>query len=401
MSNDTSRTITINIHSQKTDLIHLYYDTSPHHGITHKYTYHVVKLGTRFLHNIEKRWIFHIELKDLDPDKTYYFVIGDPINGYSEEKKFRTIPLKAKNFRFVEGGDFEVTSNAKEIAIKAAKMDPMAALFGGDYPRDANTFSDYQKWDEWLDVYEKHMVTTDGRMIPMVLAIGNHEVLGQFDQPSINAPFYYNYFPQSSKHRSYFYKYFGEKIVYIVLDSGHTASHSGPQKTWLEKTLFKNKNIPIKFASYHVPIFPSVRFPQKDQSYKLGERLMILCGKKERLDKLLCPETLNGRKHWLPLFDEYSLTCAFEHHDQTLKRTKFLRNGLENANGTLYLGDGGWGSYYQYTPIQAYFRSYLAKAIGHVHFFWLIDITDNEIHYKAITKNGNIIDECIQPYHLE
>jgi hypothetical protein len=34
---------------------------------------------------------------------------------------------------------------------------------------------------------------------------------------------------------------------------------------------------------------------------------------------------------------------VLEHHDHTFKRTKPLLDGLANANGVLYLGDGSWG----------------------------------------------------------
>jgi len=394
---DTSRTMTINVHTlENLDLIHLYFDDKSHEGMRQKYRYHTVKIGTRFLENIANRYLFQIELSNLDPGKDYFFIVGDPIHGYTEEKKFRTIPENAKKTRFVEGGDFEVTPVAAEIAKMAATYSPHAALFGGDYPRDAFSSYDYKKWDEWLDIYTQNMVTPDGYLIPMVMAIGNNEVLGGFDKEPEDCPFYYFYFPQNAENLSYFCKFFGKDIVLFILDSGHTAKHSGKQCKWLESTLSKHQNIPVKFASYHVPLYPSVRFPQKDLSFRLVKKILRICGMKEDPNKLLCPHAAIGRRHWLPLFDRFHLTCAFEHHDQTLKRTKFLRGGEEHPEGTLFLGDGGWGPLIQYTPIQNYFRSYFAKTIGHLSFFWLVEVSEEGIEYKAITKNGQIIDQCYQ-----
>ena len=72
-----------------------------------------------------------------------------------------------------------------------------------------------------------------------------------------------------------------------------------------------------------------------------------------------------GREHWLPLFDEYGVTAAFEHHWHVMKVTKPLRNNevslffldldgwtrlmtakQVHEGGTVYFGDGGWGAYY-------------------------------------------------------
>ena len=42
----------------------------------------------------------------------------------------------------------------------------------------------------------------------------------------------------------------------------------------------------------------------------------------------------------MPLFDNYHLTAAFEHHDHAFKRTHLLRANQTDPGGTLYLGDG-------------------------------------------------------------
>ena len=45
------------------------------------------------------------------------------------------------------------------------------------------------------------------------------------------------------------------------------------------------------------------------------------------------------RTDWQPVFDRYHLTVAWENHDHTYSRSKLLKGGEENANGTLYAGN--------------------------------------------------------------
>jgi hypothetical protein len=49
------------------------------------------------------------------------------------------------------------------------------------------------------------------------------------------------------------------------------------------------------------------------------------------------------REHWCPLFDEYGVQLAFEHHDHAYKRTYPIRKGTVDPRGVVYLGDGAWG----------------------------------------------------------
>jgi hypothetical protein len=231
----------------------------------------------------------------------------------------------------------------------------------------------------------------------MVMAIGNHEVIGGFGQPASQVPFFFHCFRQGSTRKSYFSLRFGKKASLFVLDSGHVASHGGEQKEWLAAAL-KDEKTAIKMAMYHVPLFPSVRFAAKDMLYHSIYGLVELWRSKSLADRLYSKEGELGRIHWLPLFDKYGLTVAFEHHDQALKRTKLLKNGKEDSKGTLYLGDGGWGPILQFPPLQGYFHNYFSAIQGHQHFFWTVRIEASSITYEAITASGKIIDQFTQSY---
>lgn len=391
------RTVTVNIHGFKTpEELTIYYDCKPHFSKISAYPEKIRGKGAVMRQLPNGRRIYHIELTGLTPGETYYFTIGDRNRSLGNEMHFRTIPDDDRPLLFVEGGDWENTPAAEAVAIKAASLAPYAALLGGDYPSSVYSPRDFDKWDHWLDVYNRTMITPEGLMIPMVMAIGNHEVVGGFDQPKEKAFFFFDYFKQGDTGESYFSLPFGKRIRLFVLDSGHTASHEGRQKEWLQRELQKAENIPVTIALYHVPLFPSVRFAVQDLVYHSLYGFIELCKDEHTANKLFSKESLKGREHWLPLFDRFELTVAFEHHDQTLKRTKTLRYGREDPKGTLFLGDGGWGPEEQYPPIQGYFNSYFSNLRGKEHFFWAVEIDKTKITYTAITPSGKVLDRFIQ-----
>ncbi|MCH9627670.1 MAG: hypothetical protein S4CHLAM2_13120 [Chlamydiales bacterium] len=394
---DPSRTITLNIHGINTpETLHVYYDTEPHHSKIGRYAHKVQGSGAVFQQLPDGRRLYHIELPGLQPATAYYFTVGDSRRAYGNEQSFRTIAEKSEKLLIVEGGDWENTRSAEALAKKAASLDPHAVWLGGDYPSSVHGLRDYKKWDHWLDVYTRSMVTSEGHLIPLVMAIGNHEVLGGFNQPKTQAPFFFRYFKQGDTEESYFSLPFGDAVQLIVLDSGHTAPHAGEQTLWLEETLKKASHKPVKVALYHVPLYPSIRFAEKGLSYRSTRGFVELVKGKNSANKLFSKESQEGRRFWLPLFDQYRLTAAFEHHDQTLKRTKLLRHGREDPTGTLYLGDGGWGPKVQFPTLQGYFQNYFAHLQGKQHFFWVMEVKEGEITYVALTASGQVLDRFTQ-----
>lgn len=392
-------TITINIHNfSEEEEVFIYYDTLSHQGDPRRYRTLISDIGKENPSFLDGRFIHHVELFELIPGKTYYFIVGNPSTGFTQEAKFKTISDQEENLHFVEGGDWEYTQESIEVAKQAAKQNPLAVFLGGDYPSWAYELSDYDKWDAWLDMYCKHMITDDGCLIPMVLAIGNHEVLGGFGQTPDQVPFFLHLFPQNPENRTYFSRCFGKNLILFVLDSGHATSHDGEQLQWLENEFENFKDVPIKFALYHVPIYPCVRFSSKDIIFHTLFQIFFIKGEEEVANRMFAPYSEIGKKFWLPIFDRYRLTAAFEHHDQALKRTHPLRQNIPQAGGTVYFGDGGWGCALQYLPVQSYFRPYFATTMGKVHFFWDIQINESYIKYQAISPKGQVYDSYIQKF---
>jgi hypothetical protein len=124
----------------------------------------------------------------------------------------------------------------------------------------------------------------------------------------------------------------------------------------------KHTNDMFRFASYHVPLYPSFYDPEVPASVLL-------------------------RNNWLDIFDRYYLDVAFENHEHTLKKSKLLRNHqVVDSSGTIYIGDGNWGTVSR-PPVDRWYLE-AARAVNHV---WAVTLNEQTASFKALTIDG--IDE--------
>lgn len=363
---DTGTTLTVNYQTLGNRKVRpqVFYDTHPRGGRLDEYRHRAE--GRSFqIPGIEDRWIHRVELTGLTPGSTVYLTAGDPALGTSREIKVRTIPHDDRPLRFIAGGDLDAKHDTRELLRLAATFSPDFVLIGGDIAYDDGKLSNLGMWDSLLSYWADEMITPDGYAIPFVAAIGNHEVRGGYAGSIEDAPFYFSFLGQHPESRSYFAHRFGANLAVITLDTGHVAAHDGPQTQWLEETLERFKDVPFRAAQYHVPLYPSTR--------SFDDRWATL-----------------GRKHWLPLFDRYGLTVAFENHEHTFKRSHLLRNNeVVTEGGTLYLGDGAWGR--EQRPVTKGGRWYLEKAAQMLH-FWVVDVDRSGLVYRAIDRHGRMFD---------
>ncbi len=307
--------------------------------------------------------LHRLELTHLSPDTEYRFQIGSK----GKEYKFRTLPATlTKPLLFVEGGDIyhDSVNNVKEINLQAAKLSPAFALLGGDLAyttkKNLQTTEDGDRWLTWLSIWKQTMVTPDGFLIPMITTIGNHDTKGRYLQTPEYAPFYYALFkiPGDQVYRSFDV---GNYLAITILDSGHTHPIEGEQTAWLEDALKTRNSFLHRLALYHVPAYPSVR----------------------ELDNKMSPMI---RNHWVPLFDKYGIHAVFEHHDHAYKRTVLLKEGKENPQGILYIGDGAWGIE-QGRNAKTSETWYLAKTAPIRHFI-LVTLDNKTKTFEAIDSKG-------------
>jgi acid phosphatase type 7 len=310
--------------------------------------------------------VFRAELTHLSPGTDYEFRIGK----HSPVYRFRTMPARATNtIHFISGGDCGVNAHTVANNIQAARQDPMFAIIGGDLGYDNGV----SVWTSlaFLRNYSKHMVGRGGRLIPLIAAIGNHEVEGGYNKPRCKAPFFYALFDGLYRDTSFASLDFGDYLSLILLDTGHTTPIAGAQTDWLEKTLRARAGHPNVIAINHVPAYPSYRrFEAADGHEGTGTE---------------------QRRYWVPLFQKYGVPVVLEHHDHTFKRTRPLLDGLANDNGVLYLGDGSWGRLRTpHTPEQL---PYLAASSRDYHLS-LHRIQGAERFHLALDEHGRVMDVC-------
>jgi acid phosphatase type 7 len=314
----------------------------------------------------QDHFAYRAELTGLTPGTEYQFQIGK----HTTEYRFRTMPAKLTDaFQFVSGGDCGINHNTIATNILAAKQDPMFALIGGDLGYDNG--KDAAVSLAYLKNYRKHMVDSKGRLIPMLVCIGNHEVNGGYNQPRKNGPFFFAMFDALFAEQTYATLDFGDYLSLVLLDTGHVAKVGGEQTAWLDEVLAERTERPHLIVANHVPAYPSHR--EYDSENKKGGGA-------------------GNRKHWCPLFEKHNVDFVLEHHDHTFKRSYPMKGGLVDKNGLLYLGDGSWGRLRPPIPLEK--RSYLA-AVNMSYHVTVHRLENDRRFHMALSDGGKIVDVCM------
>lgn len=366
---DATTTMVVQYHTRgPSQGSHVHYDTAPRGGDPAAYAFHAEGFEKR-LAGVD-RTVHVVELAGLAPDTVYWFVAGDPVSGRRKERSFRTPPAEGP-LTFVYGGDMGTGLLPRMIAARAAAQSPSFAVIGGDLAYAYGDLKHLPRWERWFADWEATMRTPEGHLIPMILAIGNHELNeGPADRPAAErAPFYHLFFHQGPDERSFFVRRFGPDVALWVLDSGHLVRHAD-QRDWLEQGLRRLGDARFRFAAYHIGLYP-------------GHHPFEALG------------SVAGRRYWLPLFDAYHLTAALEAHDHMEKRTLPLRAGqvVGPDAGTLYVGGGCWGKAHVEEPTPDLW--YMAKMQRRRH-FWRITLDGDVVRYTALGAAGQVLDEAVQ-----
>lgn len=254
-----------------------------------------------------------VRLTGLKPDTRYYFVIKDS-EGYSRTFYVTTVSNSPdKTLSFIAGGDSRDRSEVRRKAnLLVSKLKAHAVLFNGDF-----TGYDIEKqWIEWFDDWELS-IATDGRITPLVVTRGNHEISNHvlvdlFDVP--NAKVFYN-------------TTFGGDLLNLVSLNSEILK-IGPQKLFLRSTLKNHEHFQWQIMQYHRPVRPHV-------------------GHKKEME--------TQYRNFVPLFEKHSnVRLCLENDSHTCKTTwpilqsdalgseeGFIRN---DSIGIVYVGEGCWGA---------------------------------------------------------
>jgi acid phosphatase type 7 len=317
-----------------------------------------------------------VNLTGLEPDTNYDFAIGAEPARPADIRRFRTLPRDLNRpVRFVTGGDMMHNRTRVDLMnAVAGKRDPDFALLGGDLAY-ANGVSS-SRWVDWLKSWMEHAVADDGRVIPMVVGIGNHEVRGgRNGKVPDDAPYFYSLF-QLPESRAYYALDFGRYLSLIVLDTQHTNPVEGAQAEWLDKALAARRDQQFVFVCYHYPAYGTTKAPRGGTP-------------------LDAPLSVAIRQHWMPHWEKYGVTAVFENDHHNFKRSHRLRqHKRDDANGILYLGDGAWAVQTREVPADAW---WLAKAEGRNHIFDVKISATGAAHIQAVDIEGAVFDDIRIP----
>lgn len=254
-----------------------------------------------------------VRINDLIPNTIYYFLIRDS-KGLSKLYHFRTAPNRPEiPLSFIAGGD---SRDNRPVRIKANKLVPKlqvnAVLFNGDF-----IGLDIEKqWLEWFNDWE-YTIADDGRITPMLVTRGNHELSNKVVYKLFDVP----------NRRLYYSTTFGGDLLHIVSLNSEILK-IGRQKLFLRIALAKHKDYKWQIAQYHRPVRAHVK------------------EKKEMETQY---------KNFVPLFEKYkNLPLCLENDSHTCKVTwpivsskaegsseGFIR---DDKNGIVYAGEGCWGA---------------------------------------------------------
>lgn len=310
--------------------------------------------------------VYSLELFDLEPNTEYEF-------GLSGNKvyRFRTLTTDVPLVFAVGGDAYYYLDLMRKMALQIAARSPDFVVVGGDiaYTHGNKQLLKQRDWQEkrWItffNTWSEIMKTSDGRLIPIVGVLGNHDVerIGLEEEEII-----YKFLPQIK-----FFKVIDVgSLSLFLLDTGHRYQVKAQQK-WLEKELEKREKTAYKMAVYHVSGYPSVYSEEEKTSKRV-------------------------REYWHPHFDRYHLQVAFENHNHAYKRTYPLKNGKYDPEGVIYMGDGSWGVWTR-TPKKKWYLEKIAK----VNSVCLVQIDREKAVVEAIDIKGKVIDSVtIMPQGAE
>lgn len=321
-----------------------------------------------------ERKIHRVALSGLKPGTSYSIKFGDR----NKEYYFNTMPadIAKESIRIAIGGDsMHDQAFMEKTNTQVSKYDPHFAVIGGDLAYANGDPKNVKRWYQWFDAVKNTLIREDGRIIPLVVGIGNHEVRkGAFEEGeeiiynnenrAKMAPFYYGLFAFPGQ-PGYGVLDFGKYFSFFLLDSDHSNPIIGPQTDWFKRELAVRDDVTQIITMHHVPAYPSVRDFNGTTQAKV-------------------------REHWLPLIEKAGVKLVFENHDHAYKRTFPIKNNQIDKDGVIFIGDGSWGT----TPRETHDAAttwYLDK-VQSIRAFTLVTLQGSSFNIISVDEDGNVID---------
>ncbi len=328
------------------------FDTVPHYGAPT--LYRCKAIGEHHSYAGATGYIHQVELTDLNPDTTYYFICGGPGN-YSGERAFRTAPNSSSSFTFVCGGDSRTNEVNRALVSKAMRhVNPAFVLHSGDMIDDGRI---QEQWDSWFADLNDNWIGDNGLTIPIIPCLGNHEY---------NSTNYYEQFALPGNEQWYYVDW-GPNLRIIVLNSYASPTQvSTDQVNWLNETLANTPPDKWKIVMFHQNVYYSGGH---------GNATTLI-------------------EYWVPLFDQYHVDIVIQGHTHHYHRTKPLYNNTivdSYREGTMYLTNGCWGApFHDYVP-----QLYSAYGNATLCFTQISIFQNGTLYLETKDVNGYTIDSCV------
>ena len=360
-------------------------------------------------------WYHETELTGLEPGKTYYFRVGGP-GGYSREWNFRTIGLD-QQVGFVVGGDSrrphhdELKSKTPggpkwpgardRVTSCVAREDPDFVVFIGDMVLEGN---DQEHWNNWFESIQDRLVTSDGRMIPLVAVIGNHE-MGAYPDVDSSYEWFRGVFANPGNELCYSLDFPNLHLTALSATGGcvgtwwqYAVPEAKAQTDWLEKDLAES-DAKWKVVTWHVPYYSGFLTGTGYPSDVFLKYWALIVEKPEYgVDLVVNGHVHNYMRSWslrttgieeVPA-DEKCTDVGYEAH------YKLVDNSSE---GVTYIVQGCWGA-----PIEPYvkggdcdLREFVASAAARPS-YTLVELADDGVHVLTKDVWGEVVDDFRLPY---
>ncbi|KJE96334.1 calcineurin-like phosphoesterase [Capsaspora owczarzaki ATCC 30864] len=322
----------------------------PFNGTSTQYTYDSYTSG----------YIHTVKVTGLTPLTTYFYVVGDASQGWSNEFTFKSMTTDKVPLTVAVIGDLGFTSNSLNT-VNGILSDSMRAdvlWHAGDI-----TYANGNQpiWDQW-----GNMVQPLSASMAWMVGVGNHENYHNFT--AYNYRFRMPYAESNSPGLNLFWSYSHSYVRLVLLSTETDFSVGSAQYNWFIKEMesVNRTQTPWLILMYHRPFYNSNTAHQ-------GE--------------IPAFQTI-----YEPLFYKYKVDLAFNGHVHSYERSKQVyRNVVSTANPTEYIviGDGGnqeglasqWLSQPSWSAFRQAAYGYGRMVIHnetHIDWTWHINPTTNE-----------------------
>ena len=250
---------------------------------------------------------------------------------------------------------------------------------------------------------EENLVTDDGRMIPIVAVIGNHEV-GAYPRTDNTYAWFTGLFANPGNELYFALNFPNLHLTSLKASTGGVSSYWAPsedeaeeQKDWLESDL-QGSDAEWKLAAFHYPYFSCF---EQGTGYA-SEPFLVHWGEilqDNGADVVFGGHVHNFFRSWpIAITDVVITPVTGEYYDYTAEAAYTMTNDSED--GVTYVVQGAWGA-----PTDPYIegddceiRDFVAAANA-IHSYTIVEIGGTEVlTITTKTTSGAVLDEVALPY---